>query len=219
MSGRLVRVGLGGLIASGKSSLAAALVVSGELQEAIGGAVEHVDADALLRAARSSDAPLRDAIFAVVPDARRADESLDTNLLAARAFADPSVMARIEELQWPVARQAISEASRDAQARGVRLLLVEAIALGRSGLAEELDGVLLLQADEGVRRHRFVARGGSVDEFQLRNAAQAGIPAEMAAIRAAPIDGSGPLPETVRAASLVLRRLCLPGESIDRTHG
>lgn len=215
MSGRLVRVGLGGLIASGKSSLAAALVVSGELQEAIGGAVEHVDADALLRAARSSDAPLRDAIFAVVPDARRADESLDTNLLAARAFADPSVMARIEELQWPVARQAISEASRDAQARGVRLLLVEAIALGRSGLAEELDGVLSLQADEGVRRHRFVARGGSVDEFQLRNAAQAGIPAEMAGIGATPIDGSGPLPETVRAASLVLRRLCLQGESID----
>jgi len=213
--GRLVRVGLGGLIASGKSSLAAALVVSGELQEAIGGAVEHVDADALLRAARSSDAPLRDAILAVVPDARRADGSLDSALLAARAFADPSVMARIEELQWPVVRQAISEASRDAQARGVRLLLVEAIALGRSGLAEELDGVLFLQADEGVRRDRFVIRGGSADEFQVRNAAQAGIPAEMAGIGAVPIDGSGPLPETVHAASLVLRRLCLQGESID----
>lgn len=215
MSGRLVRVGLGGLIASGKSSLAAALVVSGELQEAIGGAVEHVDADALLRAARSSDAPLRDAILAAVPDARHADGSLDTKLLAARAFADPFVMARIEELQWPVVRQAISEASRDAHARGVRLLLVEAIALGRSGLAEELDGVLFLQADEGVRRDRFVTRGGSVDEFQVRNAAQAGIPAEMAGIGAAPIDGSGPLPETVCAASLVLRRLCLQGESID----
>ena len=215
MRGRLVRVGLGGLIASGKSSLAAALVVSGELQEAIGGAVEHVDADALLRAARSSDAPLRDAILAVVPDARRADGSLDSALLAARAFADPSVMARIEELQWPVVRQAISEASRDAQARGVRLLLVEAIALGRSGLAEELDGVLFLQADEGVRRDRFVIRGGSADEFQVRNAAQAGIPAEMAGIGAVPIDGGGPLPETVHAASLVLRRLCLQGESID----
>ena len=215
MSGRLVRVGLGGLIASGKSSLAAALVLSDELQEAIGGAVEHVDADALLRAARSSDAPLRDAILAVVPDARRADGSLDSALLAARAFADPSVMARIEELQWPVVRQAISEASRDAQARGVRLLLVEAIALGRSGLAEELDGVLFLQADEGVRRDRFVIRGGSADEFQVRNAAQAGIPAEMAGIGAVPIDGSGPLPETVHAASLVLRRLCLQGESID----
>ena len=215
MSGRLVRVGLGGLIASGKSSLAAALVASGELQEAIGGAVEHVDADALLRAARSSDAPLRDAILAVVPDARRADGSLDTKLLAARAFADPSVMARIEELQWPVVRQAISEASRDAQARGVRLLLVEAIALGRSGLAETLDGILFLHVDEAVRRSRFLSRGGNEEDFQVRNAAQAGIPAEMAGIGAVRIDGGGPLPETVHAASLVLRRLCLQGESID----
>ena len=215
MSGRLVRVGLGGLIASGKSSLAAALVASAELQESIGGAVEHLDVDALLRAARSSDASLRDAILTAVPDARRADGSLDSALLAARAFADPAVMHRLEELQWPVVRAVLSETSRAAEARGVHLLLVEAIALGRSGLAEVLDGVLYLQVDEKVRRQRFVTRGGSADDFELRNAAQAAIPAEMARIEAVPIDGSGSLPETVHAASLVLRRLCLQGESID----
>ena len=215
MSGRLVRVGLGGLIASGKSSLATALVASTDLQEAIGGAVEHVDADALLRAARSTDVALRDAILAVVPDARRPDGSLDSALLAARAFADPAVLRRLEELQWPVVRHAISEASRSAEARGARILLVEAIALGRSGLAAELDGSLFLQADEAVRRSRLLSRGGSEEDFRVRNAAQAGIPAEMAAIGAVPIDGSGPLPETVHAASQALRRLCLPGESID----
>lgn len=215
MSGRLIRVGLGGLIASGKSSLAAALVASTDLQEAIGGAVEHVDADALLRAARSTDVPLRDAILAVVPDARRPDGSLDSALLAARAFADPAVLKRLEEAQWPVVRRAISEASRSAEARGARILLVEAIALGRSGLAAELDGSLFLQVDEAVRRSRFLSRGGSEEDFRVRNAAQAGIPAEMAAIGAVPIDGSGPLPETVHAASQALRRLCLPGESIN----
>jgi dephospho-CoA kinase len=215
VSGRLIRVGLGGLIASGKSSLAAALVASTDLQEAIGGAVEHVDADALLRAARSTDVPLRDAILAVVPDARRPDGSLDSALLAARAFADPAVLKRLEEAQWPVVRRAISEASRSAEARGARILLVEAIALGRSGLAAELDGSLFLQVDEAVRRSRFLSRGGSEEDFRVRNAAQAGIPAEMAAIGAVPIDGSGPLPETVHAASQALRRLCLPGESIN----
>jgi dephospho-CoA kinase len=185
------------------------------LQESIGGAVEHLDVDALLRAARSSDVSLRDAILTAVPDARRADGSLDSALLAARAFADPAVMHRLEELQWPVVRAVLSETSRAAEARGVRLLLVEAIALGRSGLAEVLDGVLYLQVDEEVRRQRFVTRGGSADDFELRNAAQAAIPAEMARIEAMPIDGSGSLPETVHAASLVLRRLCLQGESID----
>ena len=215
MSGRLVRVGLGGLIASGKSSLAVTLVASAELQEEIGGAVEHLDVDALLRKARLSDAPLRDAILTAVPEARRVDGSLDTKALAARAFADPAVMHRLEELQWPVVRAALSEASRVAEARGVGLLLVEAIALGRSGLADVLDGVLFLQADEEVRRNRFVARGGSADDFRLRNAAQVGISAEMQRIGADPIDGGGTLAEVVQSASLVLRRLCLPGESID----
>lgn len=215
MSGRLFRVGLGGLIASGKSSLAAALVASTELQQAIGGAVEHLDADALLRSARASDAALREAILEVVPDARRAEGSLDTKVLAARAFANSEVMTRLEGVQWPVVRAAISEASRDAQARGVRLLIVEAIALGRSGLATELDGALFLHVDEAVRRDRFLSRGGSEEDFQLRNAAQVGITAEMQGIGAIPIDGSGPLPETVHAASQALRRLCLPGESTD----
>ena len=215
MSGRLVRVGLGGLIASGKSSLAAALVASTALHEAIGGAVEHVDADALLRAARSTDVALRDAILQVVPEARRADGGLDNALLAARAFADPAVMNRLEELQWPVVRQAISDVSRNAEARGVRLLLVEAIALGRSGLAAELDGALLLQVDEAIRRQRFVARGGGADDFERRNAAQAAVAAEMTGIGAVPIDGSGSLPETVHAASQALRRLCLQGEFTD----
>lgn len=215
MSGRLFRVGLGGLIASGKSSLAAALVASSELQEAIGGAVEHVDADALLRSARATDAALRDAILTAVPAARRADGSIDSTLLAAQAFADPVVMHRLEELQWPIVRREINNASRNAAARGVRLLLVEAIALGRSGLAKELDGTLYLQVDEAVRRQRFVARGGSADDFDLRNTAQAAIPAEMTNIGAVTIDGSGSLPETVHAASQALRRLCLQGESID----
>ena len=215
MSGQLVRVGLGGLIASGKSSLAAALVASSELQEAIGGTIERVDADALLRSARATDATLRAAILTAVPAARRADGSIDSTLLAAQAFADPAVMHRLEELQWPVVRREISDASRHAAARGVRLLLVEAIALGRSGLAAELDGTLYLQVDEAVRRQRFMARGGSADDFDLRNTAQAAIPAEMANIGAVTIDGNGSLPETVRAASQALRRLCLQGESID----
>lgn len=215
MSSPFTRVGLGGLIASGKSSLATALVASSELQEAIGGTIERVDADALLRSARATDATLRAAILTAVPAARRADGSIDSALLAAQAFADPAAMHRLEELQWPIVRREISDASRDAAARGVRLLLVEAIALGRSGLAEELDGTLYLQVDEAVRRQRFVARGGSADDFDLRNTAQAAIPAEMTHIGAVTIDGSGSLPETVHAASQALRRLCLQGESID----
>lgn len=215
MSSQLFCVGLGGLIASGKSSLAAALVANDELQEAFGGAIEHLDADALLRTARSTDEALREAIASAVPRARGADGNLSMERLAAEAFASPAVMSRLEALQWPVVRAVIRASIRDARERGVRLVLVEAIALGRSGLAQELDGTLFLQVDEAVRRGRFLARGGSEEEFQLRNAAQAGIPAEMDRIGALPIDGGGSIVETVHAASMALRRLCLQGESID----
>lgn len=215
MSGRPFCVGLGGLIASGKSSLAAALVANDELQKAFGGAIEHLDADALLRTARSTDEALREAIADAVPGARGADGCLNTKLLAAEAFADPAVMSRLEALQWPVIRAVIRSSIRGARERGVRLVLVEAIALGRSGLAKELDGTLFLQVDEAVRRERFVARGGSVADFDLRNAAQSAIPAEMKEIGAVTIDGNGSPLETVQAASKALRRLCLQGESID----
>lgn len=215
MSGRPFCIGLGGLIASGKSSLAAVLVANDELQKAFGGAIEHLDADALLRTARSTDEALRKAIADVVPGARGADGALNTTILAAEAFADPAAMSRLEELQWPVVRAAIRSSIRTARERGVRLVLVEAIALGRSGLAQELDGAIFLQVDEAVRRERFVARGGSATDFDLRNAAQSAIPAEMKEIGAVTIDGNGSLLATVQAASKALRRLCLQGESID----
>lgn len=215
MSDRLFRIGLCGQIASGKSSLAAALVASVELRVAIGGTVEHVDADALLRSARATDDVLQAEILREVPNARRADGSIDRAILAAQAFSNPVLLRRLEEIQWPVVRKALQDLSRDVQARGARLLLVEAIALGRSGLAQELDATLYLQVDEAVRRDRFLLRGGSEAEFRARNAAQTGIPAEMESIKALHVDGNGPLTATVDAASKVLRRLCLQGESID----
>lgn len=215
MSDRLIRIGLCGQIASGKSSLAAALVASVELRVAIGGAVEHVDADALLRSARATDEDLQAEILREVPNARRADGSIDHALLAAQAFSNPLLLRRLEEIQWPVVRKALQDLSRDAQARGVRLMLVEAIALGRSGLAQELDATLYLQVDEAVRRDRFLSRGGSEAEFRARSAAQSGIPAEMESIGALLVNGNGPLPATVDAASKVLRRLCLQGEPTD----
>lgn len=219
MSDGLIRVGLGGLIASGKSTLAAALVVSPELHLAIGGTVEHVDADVLLRTARASDGQLRSDICAAVPEARSPDGSLDTGILASLAFADPIVMALLERLQWPVVHQLIAEESRSAQVRGVRLLLVEAIALGRSGLAEALHGVLFLEAEEEIRRQRFIARGGAEDDFRRRNAAQVGVTAEMRRVGAFSIAGAVPLRESVRAASVLLSRLCLQGDFTDREPG
>lgn len=214
----MTRIGLSGGIASGKSAVATALTTSAALREAIGGVTEHVDADAVLRTARGEVADLRAAIIEAVPEAGRPDGTIDATLLAARAFADPATLSRLEELQWPVVRTLIDEASRAADARGVRLLIVEAIALGRSGLGASLDGVIHLTVDEETRRARFLARGGVSADFDRRAAAQAGLQEELARLGAIEIDGHGTLSEVVESAIPVLRHLCLEDESTGKNH-
>ena len=212
MTERIWRVGLGGSVASGKSTLALALTEDAALREALGGGVEHVDADAVLRSVRAGDASVRDAILEVVPEARAADGTLDTARLADRAFADRTIMARLEAIQWPVLRRLLDEATRSAAARGVRLLLVEGVALERSGIAAELDGIIVVEVDEGRRERRFVARGGSVEDFRRRNRAQVEVSNETGDRGALRIDGNGDRAATVAEAARLLRNLCLGGD-------
>lgn len=212
MSEKIWRVGLGGSVASGKSTLAVALAGDAALRQALGGGVEHVDADALLRSARAGDPKVRDAILQVVPEALAADGTLDTARLADRAFADRTIMARLEAIQWPVLRRLLDEATRTAAARGVRLLLVEGVALERSGIATELDGLIHLEVAEELRERRFVARGGSMEDFRRRNRAQAAVAAGKADAAALRIDGNGDRAATVAEAARLLRNLCLGGD-------
>ena len=159
VSERLRVVGISGPVGAGKSSVASLLAKDGAFAAAIGGAVVLVDADETLRVARRTQRPLRDAIIALHPASRLPDGSLDTQRLAAAAFADPTLLARLEGLQWPIVVEAIAMARSSAQQGGAALLLVEAIALVKSGLAAGCDLILNLHASREVRAARFVGTG------------------------------------------------------------
>ena len=152
MSEGLRVVGVSGPVGAGKSLVLSHLVVDTAFASAIGGPVHLLDADATLREARRQPGRLREAIVALHPAARRSDGSLDTQLLADAAFADPKLLARLEELQWPVVADAFASARSAARLAGAALLLVEAIALLRSGLAAECDLLLLLDAPREIGR-------------------------------------------------------------------
>lgn len=201
-------IGVCGPIGAGKSSIVKALTEDRALARDLGGSVHSIDADAVLREARRSSLPLQRAIGAIVPEAQREDGSLDSARLSSAAFERPEALAALEQLQWPIAQKAISEARAVGEASGAALLLVEAIALLDSGLAQTMDGLLLIGAPRDIRQSRLVERGLSAEEFARREGAQSGLSTRLREAGALPIDAQHGVAEGAAAAADALRLLC-----------
>ena len=200
-------IGIAGAIGVGKSSVARALVSDAGLGRDFGGAVHYFNADDALRSARNQAGPLQDAILKLLPAAEGPDGSLDQVALASAAFSDPALLKQLELLQWPVARAAMHVAREEAVAGGASLLLVEAIALLSSGLAEELDGYLVLTLPTSERRERAVGRGMSGAAFEERDAAQHGLTEALLAAGGVEVSARGSVQEVAAEAGRALRLL------------
>lgn len=206
-------IGVAGPIGAGKSRIVQALTEDGALARDLGGAILSIDADAVLREARRSSLGLQRSIATLAPEAQRDDGSLDSARLASAAFERPELMRALESLQWPLAREAISNARAAGEASGAALLLVEAIALLDSGLAESLDGVLMIDAPREIRQARLLERGVTIDDFTRREAVQSGLRTRLLAAGALPIDAGLTVAEGAAAAADALRLLCSTGEA------
>jgi dephospho-CoA kinase len=160
----LVRVGLTGGVASGKSTVSALL-------RDLGAVV--VDADALAREVVAPDTPgLASVLAAFGPEVQAADGSLDRARLGAMVFADPARRADLEAIVHPLVRARAAEIEAAAQPGAVVVhdipLLVE------TGQAESFDAVIVVDAPEEVQVDRAVRdRGWSPEEARSRIAAQA----------------------------------------------
>ena len=205
-------IGIAGAIGVGKSSVARALVSDAGLARDLGGAVHYFNADDALRSARNQAGPLQDAILKLLPAAQGPDGSLNQAALASAAFSDPALLKQLELLQWPVARAAMHVAREQAVASGASLLLVEAIALLNSGLAEELDGYLVLTLPTSERRERAIGRGMGGAAFEERDAAQHGLTEALLAAGGVEVSARGSVQEVAAKAGRALRLLCSTDE-------
>ncbi|HET8541962.1 MAG TPA: dephospho-CoA kinase [Anaeromyxobacter sp.] len=168
-------VGLTGGIASGKSTLAAALRARG---------VPVVDADALARAAVAPGSPaLEEIARAFGPAAIGPDGGLDRKRMAALVFSDPDARRRLEAITHPAVRLAMAEESRRLADAGHALAFYDTPLLYEVGLERLLDCVVVVWAPPAVQRDRIVARDGlSPAEADARIAAQ--LPVDDKAARA-----------------------------------
>lgn len=151
-------VGLTGGIGSGKSEVAQAFGALG---------IEVEDADAIAHAITAPEQPGHRAIVeAFGRAALRADGRLDRDWLRTRAFDDPAVRGRLEQLLHPIIRARIDTALRAW--RGAYGLLVVPLLLERGGVRARVDRVLVVDCPEDEQVRRVVARSGLSPETVQR---------------------------------------------------
>ncbi len=160
---KLVRVGLTGGIASGKSMVAAELAARGAI---------IIDADVLAREVVEPGTPALAAILDRFGTQVLKDGQLDRARLAEIVFADPVARRDLERIVHPAVRARAAELERAA---GDAAVVVHVIPLlVETGQDKDFDLVVTVDADHETQIQRLMARNGFTRaEAESRIAAQA----------------------------------------------
>ncbi len=149
-------VGLTGGIASGKSSLAAAL-------RELGAPV--IDADALAREAVRPGSAALSAIRAAFGEGVLAPGGdLDRKRMADLVFSDSGARARLEAIVHPAVREAAAQETARLAAEGHPLAFYDVPLLYERGLDREVDCVVVVHASPAAQRSRLSERDGITPE-------------------------------------------------------
>lgn len=195
----ILRVGLTGGIASGKSTVAALL---GELGCTV------VDADRIVAELYS---PGRAGHEALIGEYGREilleDGSIDRIRLAEIAFASPESAERLNSLIHPLVLEAQEELiETEARRGGDRIFVVEATLLLESGGRTRFDRIIVVDLDPELQVSRAVARG--MDPHDARRRMERQMPREERLAHADyVIDNSGSLEQLEMSVREVFARL------------
>lgn len=171
----MLRVGLTGNVGAGKSTVESLFAEWG---------ATVIDTDELARAVvqpgsdtlRRIEAEWGDRVMA-------ADGGLDRAAMRRLAFTDPAARRRLEEILHPAILQRCREAMIEAEAREDRIVIAVVPLLFETGMEDEFDVVLLVDAPLESRIQRLVdGRGLAAEEARAIAAAQ--MPAEQKRARA-----------------------------------
>ncbi len=161
----MLKLGLTGGIASGKSFVASMLRAQG---------FTVLDADALAHQLIEPGQPAYREVVAefgheIAPDGKRIDRSK----LAAIVFADPAKLARLNAIVHPRVHAAMLQKFAEWQRTGDRdIVFVEAALLVEAGFEKQLDGMVITWCTPEQQLQRLLARGYSRTDAQRRIASQ-----------------------------------------------
>ena len=159
----MVRVGLTGGIASGKSMVAAELAARGAI---------IIDADVLAREVVEPGTPALAAILDRFGMRVLKDGQLDRARLAEIVFADPIARRDLEQIVHPAVRARAAELERAASDAAVVVHVIPLLV--ETGQREDFDLVVIVDADHETQIQRLMSRNGFTRaEAESRIAAQA----------------------------------------------
>jgi dephospho-CoA kinase len=201
----VLRVGLTGGLASGKSTVASIL-------RDLGAYV--IDADRIAHAIIAPGGAAHHPVVARFGAGILAEDgSIDRKKLAGIVFADPAAVRDLNAIVHPAVRDEIERrlTAHAGSPSPAPVAVVDAALLVESGIHESLDALVVVSCPVAVQLARALARGGLTEaEARARIAAQAPLSAKLAAADYV-IDTSGTMDDTRRHTrvvwgSLVARR-------------
>ena len=170
MAARVLRIGLTGGLASGKSTVAARLAGHG---------IPVLDADAIVHELYLPGAPGARAVAEEFgPDVLDRAGGVDRSRLAQKVFGDAPALARLNARIHPLVIERQREWFEEREAAGDLLGVVEATLLVESGGRERYDVVVVVSAPPEVRLERAVRRSGENDREGLKKRIAAQLPDE-----------------------------------------
>ena len=195
----MLRLGLTGGIASGKSAVAAML-------REMGFAV--LDADSLAHRLIEPGQPAYAEVLQEFGQAVLApDGRVDRAKLSAIVFADRARLDRLNAIVHPRVAEAVFRQFEEWQRGGTRdAAFVEAALLIESGIHKKLDGLVVAWCKPEQQLERLVARGLSEAEARRRIGAQLPVD-EKLRLATEKIDCSGSLEETRRQVAALAAKL------------
>jgi dephospho-CoA kinase len=195
----MLRLGLTGGIASGKSAVAAMLREVG---------FPVLDADALAhKLIEPGQAAYEEVIREFGPSITGADGRVDRAKLAAIVFADRAKLDRLNAMIHPRVEAALVHQFEEWERNGVRdAAFVEAALIVEAGIHKKLDGLVVAWCKPEQQLERLRARGLSEEEARRRIAMQLSV-AEKLRYATEKIDCSGSLEETRRQVETLAARL------------
>jgi dephospho-CoA kinase len=201
----MLRLGLTGGIASGKSAVAAMLRELG---------FSVLDADSLAHKLIEPGQPAYDEVLREFgPSIAGAGGRIDRAKLSAIVFAERAKLDRLNAIVHPRVAEIIFSQFELWHRAGVRdAVFVEAALLIESGIHKSLDGLVVAWCEPEQQLERLIARGLSANEAPRRIAAQLPVE-EKLRLSTERIDCSGSLEETrrqVTALAVKLRRVQPP---------
>lgn len=160
----MLRIGLTGGLASGKSTVARLLAERG---------AAVFDADAIVRALYAPEAEgARAAKELFGESVVNAEGAVDRARIAERVFSDPAARHALEERIHPLVGREIARKFEEAGAAGAPVAVAEASQLLEARTESLYDRVLLVIAPEAERVSRWEKKGGDAEDARRRIASQ-----------------------------------------------